>query len=120
MKDLRKFAGLTQAELAEHVGLSRKSVNKAEALGDDFVERRTEAVVRALTLVAKVRTRLSAQAALYRAEGDAAGARLFGYASNLLAGRFATDEQTIYNLAVSAAQLREEVNRLSHSDSTRG
>ncbi len=113
MRDLRNFAGLTQAEMAKHVGMSRKTINEAETRGDGFVERRTEAAVRALTLVAKARARLSAQAALHRAEGDAAGARLFGYAATLLTGDFASDEQTIYNLAMSAAQLREELNRRS-------
>lgn len=113
MRDLRNFAGLTQAEMAKHAGMSRKTINEAETRGDGFVERRTEAAVRALTLVAKARARLSAQAALHRAEGDADGARLFGYAATLLTGDFASDEQTIYNLAMSAAQLREELNRRS-------
>jgi transcriptional regulator with XRE-family HTH domain len=115
MKDLRKYAGLTQAELADHAGLSRKSINEAEGLGDAFVERRTEASVRALTRVAKVRARLTAQAALHRAEGDRDGDRLYGYAAALLTGTFATDEQTIYNLAISASRLKQEVDRLSQA-----
>ena len=55
--------------------MSRKTINEAETRGDGFVERRIEAAVRALTLVTKARARLSAQAALHRAEGDADGAR---------------------------------------------
>lgn len=113
MKDLRKYAGLTQAEMADHAGLSRKSINEAEGLGHALIERRTEAAVRALTQVSKARARLSAQAALHRAEGDRDGERLYGYAATLLTGSFATDEQTIYNLAISASKLRQEVNRLS-------
>jgi transcriptional regulator with XRE-family HTH domain len=115
MRDLRKFAGLTQAELGEQEGLSRKTINEAEARREDYIERRTEAAVRALTQVSKVRARLSAEAALHRVEGDVDGARLFGYASTLLNGSYATDEQTIYNLALTAATLREEVNRLRPS-----
>jgi len=60
MRNLRNFAGLTQAEMAKHAGISRKTITQAEARGDGFVERRTEAAVRALTLVAKARARLSA------------------------------------------------------------
>lgn len=112
MRDLRKFAGLTQAEMAEHAGLSRKSINEAEAMGDVFVERRTEAAVRALTQVAKARARLLAHEAVGRAEGDRETQKIFGYAANLLTGRFVDDEQTIYNLAVTASRLSAEVERL--------
>lgn len=112
MRDLRKFAGLTQAEMAEHAGLSRKSINEAEGMGDEFVERRTEAAVRALTLVAKARARLLAQEAVGRAEGDRETQKIYGYAATLLTGRFVDDEQTIFNLAVTASRLSAEVERL--------
>jgi len=112
MRYLRKLAGLTQAEMAEHAGLSRKSINEAEAMDDEFVERRTEAAVRALTQVAKARARLLAQEAVGRAEGDRETQEIFGYAATLLTGRFVDDEQTIYNLAVAASRLSAEVEKL--------
>ena len=49
MREVRQRAGLTQAALAERLGLSRKSINEAEGLGHGFVDRRTELAVRALT-----------------------------------------------------------------------
>lgn len=108
MTHLRKTAGLTQAELAEQVGLSRKSINEAEALDGGFVEKRTEVAVRALTLAAKARATLLAEAEQYRQAGEVEDERLYRRAANLLTGNFATDERTIYNLALSAARRAEK------------
>jgi DNA-binding XRE family transcriptional regulator len=105
MAELRKTAGLTQAELADQVGLSRKSVNEAEALKGGHVEKRTEIAVRALTLAAKARATLIAEAEQLRSAGDEVGERLYRRAAGLLTGNFATDERTIYNLALTAARL---------------
>lgn len=105
MTELRKAAGLTQAELADQVGLSRKSVNEAEALKGSFVEKRTEVAVRALTLTAKVRASLMAKAEQYRLAGDEHDERQYRRAATLLTGNFATDERTIYNLALTAARV---------------
>lgn len=120
MRDLRKAASLTQAELADHVGLSRKSINEAEALGDRLVEKRTEVAVRTLTLVAKARAQLIAQAQDHRSADDEETAKLFHYAANLLTGSFATDGQTIYNLALTAATWRQEVERLTAGSGVHG
>jgi len=109
MRELRKTTGLTQEHFADAIGLSRKSVNEAEALGDQPIGRRTESAVRAITLVAKARSRLMEIADQHRAAGDDAEAELYRYAANLLRGSFATDEDTIFNLAKSAAQLRREL-----------
>ena len=105
MAELRKAAGLTQAELADQVGLSRKSVNEAEALKGGFVEKRTEVAVRALTLAAKARITLLADAEQCRLAGDAAGERQHRRAATLLTGNFTSDETTIYNLALTAARM---------------
>ena len=111
MRDLRKAAGLTQAELADQVGLSRKSINEAEALGDRFVERRTEIAVRAITITAKVRAQLVSEAEHHRMAGDSESADLLKQAAILLTGNFATDERTLYKLALTAASLRREVEQ---------
>lgn len=103
MTELRKAAGMTQAELAEQVGLSRKSVNEAEALKGGFVEKRTEVAVRALTLAAKARSTLIAEAEQFRLAGDEYEERRHRRAATLLTGNFATDERTIYNLALTTA-----------------
>lgn len=105
MTELRKAAGLTQAELANEVGLSRKSVNEAEALKGGFVEKRTEVAVRALTLAAKARTTLLAEAEQFRLAGDDDEERRYRRAASLLTGAFASDEKTIYNLALTAARM---------------
>lgn len=111
MRELRRSAGLTQAMLAEQVGLSRKSVVEAEALGDGKVERRTEFAVRALTLAAAAREELLADSKRTWAEGDGDSAKLLEQAAVLLTGNFATDKQTIINLAMTAAKLRRQVER---------
>lgn len=104
MKELRKTAGLTQAELAALVGLSRKSISEAERLGRGVVEARTAIAVRALTMTDKVRASLIASAEHYRLTGDSDSAQLYRYAATILTGNFATDEQTIRNLALTAAR----------------
>lgn len=105
MTELRKAAGLTQAELADQTGLSRKSINEAEALKGGFVEKRTEVAVRALTLAAKARTTLLAEAEQFRLAGDEECEQRYRRAAALLTGNFATDERTIYNLALTAARM---------------
>ncbi len=112
MQALRKAAGLTQADLADQVGLSRKSINEAEALGSRFLERRTEFAVRALTLTAKARASLLARAEECRQAGDCESERLFSCAANIITGNFATDERTIYNLALSAARCQQNIHSL--------
>lgn len=107
MKELRKTAGLTQAELADLVGLSRKSINEAEGLGSGVVEERTAIAVRALTMTDKVRASLMASAEHYRLTGDSDSAEWYHYAATILRGNFATDEQTIRNLALTAARLKK-------------
>jgi transcriptional regulator with XRE-family HTH domain len=108
MRALRKSAAFTQAELANQVGLSRKSINEAEALGSRFVEKRTEFAVRALTLTAKARASLLGCAEEFRQAGDAESEKLFRYAATILTGNFATDERVIYNLALTAARCRHK------------
>ena len=116
MRTVRRAAGLTQSALAEHVGLSRKSINEAEALGDGFVERRTELAVRALTLTAAARSELIEDAIRARAGGNTNEADLLEYAASLCTGNFATDERTIYNLARTAATYRRETIRMNDAD----
>lgn len=116
MRNLRKFAGLTQAELGEAVGLSRKSINEAEALGDSFVDRRTEMAVLMVTSAAKAKARLHAEAEVYRITGDTNDARRAEKAAALLEGRFAMDEDIIYNLALYAAAGVLELESLRNVD----
>ena len=111
MRELRKTTGLTQEQFADEIGLSRKSVNEAEALGDQHVGRRTESAVRAITRVTKARSRLMEMAGQHQATGDDTEAQLYMCAANFLRGSFATDEDTIFNLAISAAHLRQELDR---------
>lgn len=112
MRELRNTTGMTQAQFADAVGLSRKSINEAEARGERFVERRTEAAVRAITLVAKVRSRLLKLADQHGASEDWDSAKRYRVAATHLTGTFATDEETIFNLALSAADYRQELDRL--------
>ncbi|HEX8553468.1 MAG TPA: hypothetical protein VF695_02065 [Sphingomonas sp.] len=112
MREVRLAARLTQAELAEHVGLSRKSINEAEALGPRAVDRRTEMAVRALTLAAAARRDLVLEARRLREAGDDEEAQLLDGAATLLTGGYATDERTLYNLARTAATYRREAERL--------
>ena len=117
MRGLRAAAGYTQAELAERVGLSRKTINEAEASGDGHVERRTEVAVRAITLAGKVRAGLRASAERSRSEGDLDEAQVFEQAGILLSGNFATDETTMVNLALTAARLRIRLERANFGES---
>ncbi|MEA3051909.1 MAG: hypothetical protein QOG72_812 [Sphingomonadales bacterium] len=111
MRELRITTGLTQAQFAEEIGVSRKTVNEAEGIGDGFLERRMEVAVRAITRVAKARSRLVTLAEEHERTGDEDSARSYRYAANLLRGSYASDEDTIFNLAVTAAQLRQELDR---------
>ena len=106
MRELRAAAGYTQAELADRVGLSRKTINEAETLGHHHVERRTEVAVRAITLAAKARSGLRAAADRLKADGDVVEATVHEQAAILLSGDFVTDETTMINLALTAARLR--------------
>ncbi len=116
MRKLRKFADLTQAELGKAVGLSRKSINEAEALGDSFVDRRTEMAVLMVTSAAKAKARLLAEVEVYRITGDTKDARRAEKAAALLDGRFATDVDIIYNLAMYAASGALELQSLRNAD----
>jgi transcriptional regulator with XRE-family HTH domain len=115
MREVRQRTGLTQAALAEQLGLSRKTVNEAEALNHGFVDKRTELAVRALTQTASARAELTEEAQRCREAGDIDEAGLLDYAATLLNGGFASDTRTIYNLARTAATLRREATRLQEA-----
>lgn len=116
MAELRRSAGLTQSALAEHIGVSRKTINEAEALGDGAVDRRTELALRALTLTSSVHARLIEDSKRSRVDGDVTSARMFESAANILRGKYATDEETIYNLARTAASYRSEAEALRNRE----
>uniref|UniRef100_UPI0035CB0BC6 helix-turn-helix transcriptional regulator n=1 Tax=uncultured Sphingomonas sp. TaxID=158754 RepID=UPI0035CB0BC6 len=47
LRELRRRMGLTQEQLAQEIGMSRKTINAME-LGKSVIERRTELAVRYL------------------------------------------------------------------------
>lgn len=111
MRELRAAAGYTQAELADKVGLSRKTINEAEALSHHNVEKRTEVAVRAITLAGKARSKLRSAAERLKSGGDVEEATAYEQAGILLSGDFVTDETTMINLALTAARLRLRLER---------
>jgi hypothetical protein len=104
---------MTQQMLADKLGLSRKTINEAEALGANAIDRRTDLAVRSITATSNAHTDLITDANEARASGDYEEATILEVGANLLTGSFVPDERTLYNLARTAGTLRLEVERLT-------